>query len=211
MQGICSAPSSRGADQTASRLPAAQRSLRRCFRRRPERTQPARARGRPPRRRPRAAAGRGSGGPAHALGQDRARPGAARRRCRTAFIASLERTNASWCWSGAACCRSNNSWMHNLDVLVKGKESCTLHLHPTTPRGSGSRTARLRGDLARGHRRAAGGGDRGDHAGRGEAFPHGWGHDEPAPPWRLPLPTPAPTAISLPTRPRSIRCRGTPS
>jgi anaerobic selenocysteine-containing dehydrogenase len=26
--------------------------------------------------------------------------------------------------------RSNNSWMHNIDVLVKGKERCTLHLHP---------------------------------------------------------------------------------
>ena len=26
--------------------------------------------------------------------------------------------------------RSNNSWMHNLDVLVKGKERCTLHVHP---------------------------------------------------------------------------------
>jgi anaerobic selenocysteine-containing dehydrogenase len=26
--------------------------------------------------------------------------------------------------------RSNNSWMHNLDILVKGKERCTLHLHP---------------------------------------------------------------------------------
>jgi anaerobic selenocysteine-containing dehydrogenase len=26
--------------------------------------------------------------------------------------------------------RSNNSWMHNVDVLVKGKERCTLHLHP---------------------------------------------------------------------------------
>ena len=27
--------------------------------------------------------------------------------------------------------RSNNSWMHNVEVLVKGKERCTLHLHPT--------------------------------------------------------------------------------
>jgi anaerobic selenocysteine-containing dehydrogenase len=27
--------------------------------------------------------------------------------------------------------RSNNSWMHNLHVLTKGKERCTLHLHPT--------------------------------------------------------------------------------
>jgi anaerobic selenocysteine-containing dehydrogenase len=26
--------------------------------------------------------------------------------------------------------RSNNSWMHNLPALVKGKESCTLHVHP---------------------------------------------------------------------------------
>jgi anaerobic selenocysteine-containing dehydrogenase len=26
--------------------------------------------------------------------------------------------------------RSNNSWMHNLDILVKGKERCTLHVHP---------------------------------------------------------------------------------
>ncbi|MBV8950213.1 MAG: molybdopterin-dependent oxidoreductase [Actinobacteria bacterium] len=26
--------------------------------------------------------------------------------------------------------RSNNSWMHNLEVLVKGKERCTLHVHP---------------------------------------------------------------------------------
>lgn len=27
--------------------------------------------------------------------------------------------------------RSNNSWMHNVEVLVKGKERCTLHLHPS--------------------------------------------------------------------------------
>ena len=26
--------------------------------------------------------------------------------------------------------RSNNSWMHNLTVLVKGKPRCTLHVHP---------------------------------------------------------------------------------
>jgi anaerobic selenocysteine-containing dehydrogenase len=26
--------------------------------------------------------------------------------------------------------RSNNSWMHNLDVLVRGKDRCTLHVHP---------------------------------------------------------------------------------
>ncbi len=26
--------------------------------------------------------------------------------------------------------RSNNSWMHNIDVLVKGKPRCTVHVHP---------------------------------------------------------------------------------
>jgi anaerobic selenocysteine-containing dehydrogenase len=26
--------------------------------------------------------------------------------------------------------RSNNSWMHNLNVLVKGKKRCTVHVHP---------------------------------------------------------------------------------
>ena len=26
--------------------------------------------------------------------------------------------------------RSNNSWMHNVPVLVKGKARCTLHVHP---------------------------------------------------------------------------------
>jgi anaerobic selenocysteine-containing dehydrogenase len=26
--------------------------------------------------------------------------------------------------------RSNNSWMHNLPALVKGKERCTMHVHP---------------------------------------------------------------------------------
>jgi anaerobic selenocysteine-containing dehydrogenase len=30
--------------------------------------------------------------------------------------------------------RSNNSWMHNLPVLVKGKPRCTLHVHPTDAR-----------------------------------------------------------------------------
>jgi anaerobic selenocysteine-containing dehydrogenase len=26
--------------------------------------------------------------------------------------------------------RSNNSWMHNIEVLVKGTPRCTLHVHP---------------------------------------------------------------------------------
>lgn len=33
--------------------------------------------------------------------------------------------------------RSNNSWMHNLSVLVKGKPRCTLHVHPDDARRLG--------------------------------------------------------------------------
>ena len=75
--------------------------------------------------------------------------------------------------------RSNNSWMHNLPALVKGKDRCTLHIHPED-------AARL--GLSDGGRvlvRSA--------AGRLEApveltdaimpgvvsIPHGWGHDAP--------------------------------
>ena len=31
---------------------------------------------------------------------------------------------------GPADLRSNNSWMHNVEVLVKGKPRCTVHVHP---------------------------------------------------------------------------------
>ena len=33
--------------------------------------------------------------------------------------------------------RSNNSWMHNINVLVKGKPRCTMHLHPDDAAGLG--------------------------------------------------------------------------
>ena len=75
--------------------------------------------------------------------------------------------------------RSNNSWMHNLPALVKGKDRCTLHIHPDDAERLGL--------------------DDGGHAlvssaaGRIEApveltdgimpgvvsIPHGWGHDAP--------------------------------
>jgi anaerobic selenocysteine-containing dehydrogenase len=73
--------------------------------------------------------------------------------------------------------RSNNSWMHNLPALVKGKESCTLHIHPDDAERLGL------GDGGRALVRSA--------AGSLEAqvevtdgimpgvvsIPHGWGHD----------------------------------
>lgn len=73
--------------------------------------------------------------------------------------------------------RSNNSWMHNLEALVKGKDRCTLHMHPEDARRLG---------IADGGRAAVR-----SAAGELEApveltdaimpgvvsIPHGWGHD----------------------------------
>ncbi|MFL5836233.1 MAG: molybdopterin dinucleotide binding domain-containing protein, partial [Solirubrobacteraceae bacterium] len=75
--------------------------------------------------------------------------------------------------------RSNNSWMHNLDMLVRGPARCTLHIHPDD-------AARL--GLADGE-------DATVRSAAGEvvapvevtdaimpgvvSIPHGWGHDVP--------------------------------
>ena len=58
-----------------------------------------------------------------------------------AIIADLARLDASFTGPladpsnlvliGRRDLRSNNSWMHNVNVLVKGKERCTLNIHPT--------------------------------------------------------------------------------
>jgi anaerobic selenocysteine-containing dehydrogenase len=41
-----------------------------------------------------------------------------------------ERRNGHMVLVGRRQLRSNNSWMHNLDALVKGKDRCTMHVHP---------------------------------------------------------------------------------
>ncbi len=50
------------------------------------------------------------------------------------LLASLERAreraNGQMLLIGRRDLRSNNSWMHNLHVLSKGKDRCTLHMHP---------------------------------------------------------------------------------
>ena len=73
--------------------------------------------------------------------------------------------------------RSNNSWMHNLEVLVKGKERCTLQMHPddalragvgdgdearvSNPTGSVTAPVEVTEDIMVGT----------------VSLPHGWGHD----------------------------------
>jgi anaerobic selenocysteine-containing dehydrogenase len=39
-------------------------------------------------------------------------------------------TNGGMVLIGRRELRSNNSWMHNLPVLVKGRDICTMHVHP---------------------------------------------------------------------------------
>jgi len=75
--------------------------------------------------------------------------------------------------------RSNNSWMHNVEVLVKGRERCTLQVHPadaeawglfdggqariTSAAGSVVAPVEVTDDIARSV----------------VSLPHGWGHDAP--------------------------------
>jgi anaerobic selenocysteine-containing dehydrogenase len=75
--------------------------------------------------------------------------------------------------------RSNNSWMHNLDVLVKGKPRCTLHVHPV----DAERLELVDGESAQLRSRT------GAVVAQVEitdaimpgvvSLPHGWGHDVP--------------------------------
>ncbi len=94
--------------------------------------------------------------------------------------AALERErNGDLVLIGRRQLRSNNSWMHNLPALVKGKDRCTLHIHPDDAERLG---------LDDGGRALVS-----SAAGRVEApveltdaimpgvvsLPHGWGHDAP--------------------------------
>ena len=75
--------------------------------------------------------------------------------------------------------RSNNSWMHNLPVLVKGKPTCTLHVHPDdalrlglrdgTPARVSSRVGTVEAPVEVTDSVMAG----------VVSLPHGWGHDDP--------------------------------
>jgi anaerobic selenocysteine-containing dehydrogenase len=75
--------------------------------------------------------------------------------------------------------RSNNSWMHNVNVLVKGKDRCTLLVHPA----DAERFAVADGELAR-VTSAAGTVDvtaeiTEDIRAGVVSLPHGWGHNLP--------------------------------
>ena len=51
-------------------------------------------------------------------------------RLRLSLEQSVTREDGQMLLIGRRDLRSNNSWMHNLHVLTKGKERCVLHMHP---------------------------------------------------------------------------------
>ena len=75
--------------------------------------------------------------------------------------------------------RSNNSWMHNLEILVKGKPRCTLQVHPDDADSlgltdGGDAVVRSRVGEVTIPVETTGGIARGV-----VSIPHGWGHDRP--------------------------------
>ncbi|MEM7143041.1 MAG: molybdopterin oxidoreductase family protein [Actinomycetota bacterium] len=75
--------------------------------------------------------------------------------------------------------RSNNSWMHNVKVLVKGKDRCTLLIHPDDAAASGvedGAVARVTSEAGSLEVPV----EVSDEMRPGVvSLPHGWGHDKP--------------------------------
>ncbi|MCC6848867.1 MAG: molybdopterin-dependent oxidoreductase [Deltaproteobacteria bacterium] len=96
------------------------------------------------------------------------------------LAATLDRAPAPLVLVGRRTLRSNNSWMHNLDVLVKGRPACTLHVHPDDARRLGladGGAARVRSRVGALELPV----EVTDGIMRGVvSIPHGWGHDDPA-------------------------------
>ncbi len=87
------------------------------------------------------------------------------------------RANGGMVLVGRRQLRSNNSWMHNLGLLVRGKEQCTLHVHPDDAErlgltdGEPARVSGRTGEVAVPVEVT-------DAVMRGVvSMPHGWGHD----------------------------------
>ncbi len=90
---------------------------------------------------------------------------------------SLDRPAPDYLLIGRRQLRSNNSWMHNLTPLVKGKDRCTLLIHPSDARRLGMED----GDPARISSRVGAVTARihiSEEMMPGVvSLPHGWGHD----------------------------------
>jgi anaerobic selenocysteine-containing dehydrogenase len=94
------------------------------------------------------------------------------------LIPSLERrANGEMVLVGRRDLRSNNSWMHNVEILVKGKPRCTLQIHPDDATRFGvvdGAPTRVRSRVGEVEIPA----EVTDGIMRGVvSIPHGWGHD----------------------------------
>ena len=166
--------------RAAARHPAALRPVRRGLRRAAGRADARRARGRAARHRPRPARAAPARRAAHPERPDRARARADRgRHPAAARRAWPARATDGLVLVGRRQLRSNNSWMHNLGLLVSGPERCTLHVHPD----DAARLGLEDGVPARVENRAGA-----LHAPVEVtdkimpgvvSLPHGWGHDAP--------------------------------
>src|SRR6202035_2782086 len=100
-------------------------------------------------------------------------------RLRAALDRPLARDGGPLVLVGRRDLRSNNSWMHNLPVLVKGKPRCTLHVHPSDAERYGltdGEPARLRSRTGTVDAEV----EVTDEVMPGVvSLPHGWGHDVP--------------------------------
>ena len=96
------------------------------------------------------------------------------------MVASLDELgDGSLLLVGRRHLRSNNSWMHNVNVLIKGKERCTLQVHPADAtrlgldEGGSAKVASRVGSLTAPVEIT-------DEVMVGVvSLPHGWGHDQP--------------------------------
>ena len=92
---------------------------------------------------------------------------------------ALGESNGHMVLVGRRQLRSNNSWMHNLEPLVKGKDRCTAHVHPDDAERLGLT------DGGQALLRSAAGEIEApvevtDAVMKGVvSVPHGWGHDQP--------------------------------
>ena len=96
------------------------------------------------------------------------------------MVASLDELgDGSLLLVGRRHLRSNNSWMHNVNVLIKGKERCTLQVHPDDAGrlgledGGSAKVASRVGSVTAPVEVTT------DIMPGVVSLPHGWGHDQP--------------------------------
>jgi anaerobic selenocysteine-containing dehydrogenase len=92
---------------------------------------------------------------------------------------ALHRTPNGMVLIGRRDLRSNNSWMHNLEVLVKGKPRCTMQLHSRDAERLDLRDGALARVTSRTGAITVAVEITDDILPGVVSIPHGWGHDDP--------------------------------